>query len=78
MQAPKIPSIFKALRAKEFSFKPRYYDKIKERRETLKKGTSAKIKFNRENNQKNEKARNMRIIFLIIILSLLAYKFIIN
>ena len=78
MQAPKIPSIFNALRSKEFSFKPRYYDKSKERIEAIKKGKRAKIKFNKEHNQKNEKVRNLRIIFLIIILSLLAYKFIIN
>ena len=38
MQAPKIPSIFKASSSKSFSFKPRYYDEKKERREQLEKG----------------------------------------
>ena len=36
------------------------------------------IKFNRNYTKKQEKGRNIRIIFLIIILSLLAYNFIIN
>ena len=78
MQAPKIPSIFKASSSKSFSFKPRYYDQKKERREQLNKGTKATIKFNRNHTKKQAKGRTMRIVFLIIILSLLAYKFIIN
>ena len=78
MQAPKIPSIFKASSSKSFSFKPRYYDEKKERREQLEKGTKATIKFNRNHIKKQSKGRTMRIVFLIIILSLLAYKFIIN
>ena len=41
MQAPKLPSFFKAPNAKLFSFKPRYYDQNKERREQLiNQGTS--------------------------------------
>jgi len=78
MQAPKIPSFFKTPIAKSFSFKPRYYDKQKERMEQLIKGSKANIKFKRNNTQSKEKGRNRRIILLIIILSLLAYKFIIN
>jgi len=78
MQSPKLPSFFKASSAKSFSFKPRYYDERKERREKLEKGTKAKIKFPRNHTKKKEKGRSIRIIFLIIILSLLAYKFIIN
>ena len=78
MPSPKIPSFFKALSAKSFSFKPRYYDERKERQEKLEKGIKAEIKFSRNHTKKKEKGRSMRIILLIIILSLLAYKFIIN
>lgn len=79
MQAPKLPSFFKATNAKEFNFKPRYYDAKKERREQLKKEGKATLKFKRTN-LKNpaQKGRKYRILFLIIILSLLAYKLIIN
>ena len=78
MQAPKIPSFFKTPIAKSFSFKPRYYNKQKERIEQLQKGSKVKIKFNRKHTHYKEKGRIIRIIFLIIILSLLAYKYIIN
>lgn len=41
MNAPKIPSLFKTPRHKQFEFKPRYYneakERINERREQLKK-----------------------------------------
>ena len=78
MQAPKIPSFFKSSASKSFSFTPRYYDERKERREKLKKGTKANIKFKRKHTKKQEKGRGLRIVLMIIILSLLAYKFIIN
>ena len=78
MKAPKIPSFFKASRAKSFSFKPRYYDERKERRKQLQEGTIANIRFKRGYTQKEQKGRSMKIVFLIIILSLLAYKVIIN
>ena len=35
MQAPKLPSFFKVPNAKYFSFKPRYYNENKKRREQL-------------------------------------------
>ena len=75
MQAPKLPSFFKIYEGKRFSFKPRYYNKQKEQ---LKKEVKANIKFNRKHTRRTEKGRSIQIIFLIIILSLLAYKFIIN
>ena len=78
MQPPKHPSLFKASNPKSFSFKPRYYDERKERRKELEKGKKAHIKFSRNYNKTIEKGRSIRIIFLIIILSLFAYKFIIN
>ena len=78
MQSPKLPSFFKTVNNKSFSFKPRYYDKQKERKEELKKGKKTKIKFSKNHTQKKEKVRNKRIVIMIIILSLLCYKFIIN
>ena len=74
MQAPKLPSSFKISEGKTFSFKPRYYNKKKEQKKEIK----AHIKFNRTHGRKIEKGRSIQIIFLIIILSLFAYKFIIN
>ena len=62
MKAPKIPSFFKSSKIKHFSFKPRYYDKIKERHKQLNQ-----IK-------KNIKFKNI----YAIILSLLAHKIITN
>lgn len=79
MQAPKLPSFFKAPNAKKFSFKPRYYDQNKERREQLiNKGVSpVQFKSNKVR-QSVQKGRKYRILFLIIILSLLTYKLLIN
>ena len=79
MQAPKLPSFFKTPQAKKFSFKPRYYDAQKERREELIKQKKSALKFKR-NKIKNpaEKGKKYRVLFLIIILSLLAYKLLIN
>tara|TARA_B100000945_G_C20173373_1_gene498854 strand:+ start:354 stop:584 length:231 start_codon:yes stop_codon:yes gene_type:complete len=76
MKAPKIPSFFKVPISKSFSFRPRYYDERKERHAKTKKNIN--ISLNRNQTTKVEKGRNARIILLIIILSLLAYKFIIN
>ena len=79
MQAPKIPSFFKAPNTKCFSFKPRYYDERKEKREQLLKEEKSTLKFKRNNiKYPSQKARKFRITFLIIILSLLAYKLIIT
>jgi len=79
MQAPRLPSFFKAPNAKYFSFKPRYYDERKERREQLIKAGKSPLKF-KKNNLKHpaQKGRRYRILFLIIILSLLAYQLLIN
>jgi hypothetical protein len=79
MPAPKLPSFFKANSAKYFSFKPRYYDQRKERREQLEKEGKSPLKFKRTNlKHPAQKGRRYRILFLIIILSLLAYKLLIN
>jgi len=79
MQAPKLPSFFKAPNSKYFSFKPRYYNEREERREQLLKEEKSPLKFKRNNlKYPPQKARKFRILFLIIILSLLAYKLIIT
>ena len=79
MQAPKLPSFFKAPNTKNFSFKPRYYDQNKERREQLRKEGKSPLKFKRNKvKPSTQKGRKYRILFLIIILSLLAYKLLIN
>ncbi len=79
MPAPKLPSFFKSVAVKEFKFKPRYYDAQKERIAQLKKEGKSPLKFKR-NNLKHpaQKGRARRIIFLIIILSLLAYNLLMN
>ena len=78
MKAPKILSLFKSSEAKTFSFQPRYYNELKERRAKLNHQERTNIKFKKRPTKKEEKGRNIRIVLLIIILSLLAYKFIIN
>ena len=79
MQAPRLPSFFKAPNAKNFSFKPRYYDQNRERREQLINQEKSPLKFKRTKIKKStQKGRKYRILFLIIILSLLAYKLIIT
>ena len=71
----KIPSFFKSYQPKQFTFLPRYYNKEKERKEELYNSTRKTIKFNRKNTLKNTKNdRKYKIIFLIILLSLLSYK----
>ena len=78
MKAPKIPSFFKTVSPKAFKFNPRYYNKKKERKKILKKDEKSKVKFRSNHTQKREKGSWIRIVFLIIILSLLSYVFIIN
>ena len=79
MHAPKLPSFFKTGNSKRFMFKPRYYDESKERIEQLKKAGKSPLKFKRQKmKHPAQKVRARIIIFLIIILSLFAYKFIIN
>ena len=79
MQVPRIPSFFKTPKSKIFDYRPRYYDKRKERIEQLKKEGKSPLKFKRQKlKHPVQKGRGRIIIFLIIILSLLAYKFIIN
>ena len=65
--------------ARSFRFTPRYYDKNKERREVLEKTAGSSLKFKQgQRNNITQKGKRYRIIFLIIILSLLAYKLLIS
>jgi len=89
MEAPRLPSVFKAHRAKQFSFKPRYYDERKERLEELKKkyankevrrntiSFSEKIegKWRHERNRSVSKS-NFRLLVIIAILTFITYKII--
>ena len=67
MNFPNIPSFFKKNPAKGFNFIPRYH------KEKLEKKHKIKFKRNIENNLST--GRSKRIIFIIIVLSLLAYYF---
>ena len=67
MKAPNFPSFFKKTDANKFNFKPRYY---KEKIENKKR-----IHFQRNYDSKSSNARSKRIIFIIIVLSLLTYFF---
>mgnify|MGYP001566492413 CR=1 FL=1 len=79
MKAPKIPSFFKSKEITSFDFKPRYYDKQKERRAQLIKKGKSPLKFKHSNRKHpSQKGRGYRIILLIIILSLLFYKLLIK
>lgn len=71
-----ISSFFKKPKAKTFHFKHRYYDPEKEKIENLKNGKTTKLKFKRNYSSKKQNTRLYRILFLLIILSLLAYNFI--
>ena len=76
MQVPKLPSFFKVTTSKSFSFKPRYYN---ERRRSVAKADKPSLTFEHEKrNHSLEKGRGYQIIFLIIILSLFAYKLLIS
>ena len=72
MKAPNLPSFFKSPKLKEFQFHARYYLK-KEKKLKFKKTNKSNIKFDRISNPYTLKRRNFKIIFIIIILSLLAY-----
>ena len=72
MKAPNLPSFFKSPKLKEFQFHARYYLK-KEKKRKFENKKNSKIKFERISNPYTLKRRNFKIIFIIIILSLLAY-----
>jgi len=79
MQVPKLPSFFKTPTSKSFSFKPRYYNERKARKESIGGADEPSLTFEHtKRNHSSQKARGYQIIFLIIILSLLAYKLLIS
>ena len=67
MKAPNLPSFFKKIQAAKFNFQPRFYNEKENKKKTL--------RFKRIHDSKSIKGRNKRIIFIIILLSLLAYYF---
>ena len=67
MKAPNLPSFFKKIQTTKFNFQPRYYNEKENKKKTL--------RFKRIHDSKSIKGRNKRIIFIIILLSLLAYYF---
>ena len=67
MKAPNLPSFFKKIQTAKFNFQPRYYNEKENKKKTL--------RFKRIHDSKSIKGRNKRIIFIIILLSLLAYYF---
>ena len=75
MQAPRIPSFFKTLKAKTFDYKPRYLDKRKEQLEELKKeGKKQKRLFLSKKLRQSAKGKRTKNLFFIIIgLFLLSY-----
>tara|TARA_B100000927_G_scaffold18024_1_gene13921 strand:+ start:1452 stop:1700 length:249 start_codon:yes stop_codon:yes gene_type:complete len=78
MKAPQIPSFFKSSSAKKFNFQARYYNETKERIENLKNKEDINIKFKRKVRNKNKTNRLIRIIFLVVFLYIIAYKYLIN
>mgnify|MGYP006101626939 CR=1 FL=1 len=74
MKAPNFPSFFKNQDYKKFKFLARYY-KTPSISESLSKKGEKKIKFKISNNNESIKGRNKRIIFIIIVLSLLTHYF---
>tara|TARA_B110000263_G_scaffold139184_1_gene120717 strand:+ start:28478 stop:28708 length:231 start_codon:yes stop_codon:yes gene_type:complete len=74
MKAPNLPSFFKSQDLKKFKFSPRYY-KTKSRMERNSNNENKKIRFKGTDNNNLPKGRNKRIIFIIIVLSLLTYYF---
>jgi len=75
MQAPKIPSFFKAINIRRFNFKPRYYNKRKHEIELLKKENllSRRLFINNLRKNNNEGKRTKKLIFILIGLFLLTY-----
>lgn len=67
MKAPNLPSFFKKIQANKFNYKPLFYN------ENIKR--SKRINFKRIHDSESSKGRTKRLIFIIIILSLLAYFF---
>ena len=87
MEAPKLPTVFKQIKARSFGYQPIYYDEEKERREELKRKYAgeqldADVKkdfrdhFRSEINKNRGKqvtSSNSRLLIIITILILLTY-----
>jgi len=73
MQAPRLPSMFKSQKNKQFTFSTRYYDESKERLSKLKEGKSVEIKFKSDRNSGMNKGRTFRLVTVLFILLVFAY-----
>ena len=76
MQAPRLPSMFKIQKNKQFTFSTRYYDERKERLSKLKEGKSVEIKFKSDRNSgmnKGRTGRTFRLVTVLFILLIFAY-----
>lgn len=81
MIAPKLPSFFKSHRAKQFEFKPRFYDARKERIEELRKkyaksdeSNASRQDFRREWERhkpvRGNSSSSFRLLLIIVVLTL--------
>ena len=74
MQAPKIPSFFKARNVRKFNFLPRYYEKRNhEIKLSKKENLSANRLFFNKLRKNNEGKRTKKLIFILIGLFFLIY-----
>ena len=71
MEAPRLPSIFKARKNKRFNFISRYYNEESETHDLDKR--SSRIKFKKTNRKSKNKGRSLRLIILIIFLASIAF-----
>tara|TARA_B100000902_G_C27322533_1_gene925737 strand:+ start:15246 stop:15485 length:240 start_codon:yes stop_codon:yes gene_type:complete len=75
MQAPKIPSFFKARNARKFNFLPRYYENRNHEIKLPKKENllANRLFFNKLRRNNNEGKRTKKLIFILIGLFLFTY-----
>ncbi len=91
MEAPRLPSIFRQNHAKQFEFRPRYYDARKERLEKMKmkyaggEGPMNAENFRtnlgskwRESRKRGSAGSNVRLVVIMGILFLITYLILFN
>lgn len=78
MEAPRLPSLFKARRPQQFDYKPRYFDALKDRHDRLRsevqEGEKLRITNFREHwqSQRRHRIKSGQIVRLTVILAALA------
>ena len=78
MQSPKLPSMFKTPKPKQFDYKPLYYNEAKEKRKKrykrIKAESEGKKYFSSFSIRQSSRIKsNIRLIVIIIALAALAY-----